>query len=116
MVKKATINQYKYDSSHCRFFRMKLNLSLDADIIEKLSSVPSMQGYIKKLIRDDIARTKSAPDTRNEQPFFWDNIVSLMDDEIRKSVHSDLAPCSNVEFLQEYKKRHLEKFGEEFKY
>ena len=61
MVKKTTINQYKYDSTHCRVFRMKLNLTIDADIIEKLTSVPSMQGYIKELIRADIARTKSAP-------------------------------------------------------
>lgn len=59
MAKKATINQYKYDSTHCRVFRMKLNLTIDADVIEKLTSVPSMQGYIKQLIRDDIARTQT---------------------------------------------------------
>lgn len=40
--------------------------------------------------------------------------VELMDDDIRESVHSDLAPCSDSEFLAEYKRRHLEKYGKEF--
>ena len=42
--------------------------------------------------------------------------VELMDDEIREAVHSDLAPCSEARFLMEYSKRHLAKYGEEFKY
>lgn len=58
MPKKTTINQYKYDAAHCRTFRMKLNTTIDADIIEKLTSEKSMQGYIKKLIREDIAKSK----------------------------------------------------------
>ena len=61
MPKKATINQYKYDATHCRVFRMKLNLTIDADIIEKLTSVPSMQGYIKQLIRNDLNGTIPVP-------------------------------------------------------
>ena len=44
----------------------------------------------------------------------WESIVNLMDDEIRESVHADLAPCTDEEFLEEYKQRHLEKYGEEF--
>ena len=44
----------------------------------------------------------------------WESIVNLMDDEIREAVHADLAPCTEEEFLEEYKKRHLEKYGEEF--
>ena len=61
MAKKATINQTKYDKTHCRTYGLKLNLVNDADIIEKLSSVPSMQGYIKQLIRQDLAG--SVPDS-----------------------------------------------------
>lgn len=60
MATKASINQLKYDKAHCRTYGLKLNLATDADIIKKLSSVPSMQGYIKQLIREDIARTHSA--------------------------------------------------------
>ena len=59
MVKRATINQYKYDSGHVKHYHLKLNLIIDSDIIEKLSMVESMQGYIKQLIRDDIAREKA---------------------------------------------------------
>ena len=59
MATKGTINQRKYDETHTRTFRIKLNLVIDHDIIEKLTAQPSMQGYIKQLIRADIARTSS---------------------------------------------------------
>lgn len=58
MANKHSIAQAKYDQAHCRFYGLKLNQANDADIIEKLSSVPSMQGYIKQLIREDITRTR----------------------------------------------------------
>lgn len=32
----------------------------------------------------------------------WNAIVNLMDDEIRESVHRELAPCTNDEFLTRY--------------
>ena len=57
MATKHTIAQAKYDKENRRVYGFRLHNTLDADIIEKLSSVPSMQGYIKQLIRDDIART-----------------------------------------------------------
>lgn len=65
MPTKASIRQTRYDSTHCRTYGLKLNNVTDADIIEKLASVPSMQGYIKQLIRDDIARAQAAP---NQHP------------------------------------------------
>lgn len=37
---------------------LKLNNNTDKDIIEKLASVPSKQGYIRALIRQDIAKEK----------------------------------------------------------
>ena len=40
--------------------------------------------------------------------------VNLMDDEIREELHRELAPCTELEFLEAYMKRHEEKFGEEF--
>ncbi len=46
----------RYDKENTRPLKLKLNLKHDADILEKLESVPSMQGYIKQLIREDIAR------------------------------------------------------------
>ncbi len=42
--------------------------------------------------------------------------VNFMDDDIREDVAKDIAPCSDEEFLAEYCKRHLEKYGEEFRW
>lgn len=44
----------------------------------------------------------------------YDAAVNLMDDEIREAVHRDLSPCTDEEFLTEYCKRHLDKYGTEF--
>ena len=65
MAKSHSVAQAKYDKTHCKYYSFKLNLENDSDVIDKLASVPSMQGYIKQLIRDDIARTcpGSAPDS-----------------------------------------------------
>lgn len=49
--------QKKYDAENkerFRFIHLKLNKGSDADIISKLDSMGSMQGYIKDLIRKDI--------------------------------------------------------------
>ena len=51
--------QKRYDSVHCTGFYLKLNKENDSDIISKLSQCESKQGYIKQLIREDIAHTKS---------------------------------------------------------
>ena len=37
---------------------LKLHNNNDKDMIEKLASVPSKQGYIRALIRQDIAKEK----------------------------------------------------------
>ena len=42
--------------------------------------------------------------------------VNLMDDAICEDVNFDLAPCTEQEFFDEYVKRHLEKYGEDFEY
>ena len=44
----------KYEAKMAVQFKMKLNKKTDADILAKLDSVPNKQGYIKKLIRDDL--------------------------------------------------------------
>ena len=59
----------KYDSTHCTGVYLKLNLSTDKDILEKLSSVPNRQGYIKALIRKDIGSVPvfdSVPESSKE--------------------------------------------------
>lgn len=48
-------SQIKYDKQYTKQYMMKLNTKYDADIIDKLESVENRQGYIKELIRNDIA-------------------------------------------------------------
>ena len=61
MAKNATIIKSRYDKTHMKRYLLKYHIVNDADIIEKLSSVPNTQGYIRDLIREDLARTGSVP-------------------------------------------------------
>lgn len=45
----------KYNETHTKAISLTLNLGTDADIIARLESVDNKQGYIKRLIRADIA-------------------------------------------------------------
>ena len=47
--------QAKYDAENTKRVFIKLNLKTDADILEQLEKVGNKQGYIKELIRKDIA-------------------------------------------------------------
>jgi len=47
----------KYDAKTARYFSLKLNRNTDKDIIERLEKEPSIQGYLKQLIREDMKRT-----------------------------------------------------------
>lgn len=42
-------------AAHTQRIALKLNLNTDADVLAKLASVESKQGYIKALIRKDLA-------------------------------------------------------------
>ena len=46
--------QAKWDAEHTTRIYLKLNNNTDADILAKLETVESKQGYIKQLIRKDI--------------------------------------------------------------
>lgn len=48
--------QEKYDKVNTKQVTLKLNIKTDADILARLDSVSNRQGYIKKLIRDDLAK------------------------------------------------------------
>lgn len=48
--------QKKYDAENTRQVHLKLNRGTDGDVLEKLDNVPSKQGYIKRLIREDLAK------------------------------------------------------------
>lgn len=44
----------KYDSLKTKQYIMRLRIEADADIIEKLDSLPNKTEYIRKLIRGDV--------------------------------------------------------------
>ena len=48
--------QRRYDARNTRQVHIKLNLRTDKDVLEKLDDVQSKQGYIKRLIREDLAK------------------------------------------------------------
>lgn len=60
MVMPATQRQMEYDNENTVQIKLKLNLNTDADVINALNEAPlsegGKQGYIKRLIREDIAR------------------------------------------------------------
>lgn len=46
--------------------------------------------------------------------FQWDLIESYMDAEIAEQLNTELAPCSDMEFLAAYMKAHAAKFDSDF--
>ena len=48
--------QQKSDAKNCVQVKFKFTKSTDADILEWLSALDNKQGYVKRLIREDIAR------------------------------------------------------------
>jgi acyl carrier protein len=48
----------QWDSANTTRIVMKLNNHTDAEILAKLAAVESKQGYIKQLIRADIAKSE----------------------------------------------------------
>ena len=59
--------QARYDSKNRKSFAIKLNYNYDLDVIQKLETVKSMNGYIKQLIRDDIEREKAKHEKKPEE-------------------------------------------------
>ena len=50
-------SQKKYQQTSTKRIPFSVNLKTDQDIIQRLNEVPNTQGYLKELIREDIART-----------------------------------------------------------
>lgn len=53
--RKATAKE-RYDKAKTKMYTIKVFINTEADIMEKLDGVPNKAGYIKSLIRADIAR------------------------------------------------------------
>ena len=48
----------KYEAAYTKRITVKFNMRTEADVLAKIESVDNMQGYIKQLIRDDIAKNQ----------------------------------------------------------
>ena len=46
----------RYDEANARHIGLKLNRKTDADILARIEKEESVQRYIKRLIREDIAK------------------------------------------------------------
>ena len=57
--KSAYAPQMRYAKKYIKKISFDVNIRTEADIIEKLESVPRKATYIKKLIRDDINKQGS---------------------------------------------------------
>lgn len=57
---KAYLNDYQktWRKDHINSVCLHFNKSNDSDIIEHLSGIENKQGYIKKLIRNDILKSR----------------------------------------------------------
>ena len=51
----------KYDKNNTRLIQLKLNKKTDADILDYLDKLDNRQGYIKELIRKDMAGVVAEP-------------------------------------------------------
>lgn len=57
----------KYDKDHTRQVKFKFNIKTDADILSHLEKQENTQGYIKALIRADIAAHAARQDAAAEK-------------------------------------------------
>ena len=46
----------RYDKKMAKYLSMKLNKKTDADILDHLSKQENIQGYLKRLIREDMKK------------------------------------------------------------
>lgn len=58
MSERKSTAKERYDARTAVRISLKLNKGTDADVLQRLEEVPSKQGYIKSLIRADIASGK----------------------------------------------------------
>lgn len=48
----------RYDAKTARYISLKLNQNTDADIIRRLEQQENVQGYLKRLIREDMKKSR----------------------------------------------------------
>ncbi len=61
-----SIRDARYNAKSSRHYGIKLNVKTDAELIARLDSTGSINGYIRRLIREDIERNPNPPEAKEE--------------------------------------------------
>lgn len=126
--------QYAWQKANTRRIELRLNRNQDGDIIDYLSTIEAPQQFIRRLIRDEIARTgwtPSAPapaapslsldggeswilpeELEEEEGAIaarWDDITAAMEPQLYEDTDANYSPCSLPEFVRHY----LEQSGQD---
>lgn len=56
MPKPRSIRDARYNAKSSKYYSFKLNVKTDAALIERLNDMGNVNGYIRRLIREDIER------------------------------------------------------------
>ena len=103
----------KYDAKTARYYSLKLNQNTDADLIQHLEQQESIQGYLKRLIRDNMKEEKTMKRISIDNGahyvtpedaiagMSWDVITNYMDDDTRETVSQE-GPETELAFLLRY--------------
>lgn len=118
--------QVKWQRANTRQVGLRLNRKQDGDIIDYLESTGAPSQTIRRLIRDEIARTNwqpaptrppvpalsldggetfLSPDDLEDCPGIsarWDAITAAMDQDLYADTDANFSPCSLPDFLRHY--------------
>lgn len=119
--------QVKWQRANTRQVGLRLNRKQDGDIIDYLESTGAPSQTIRRLIRDEIARTGWKPQEAATRPASlsldggatwitpdslpaaeaaiasnWDAITAAMDQELYADTDANFSPCSLPDFLRHY--------------
>ena len=119
--------QYTWQKANTRRLELRLNRNQDGDIIDYLAAMDAPQQYIRRLIREEIARTGWKPQQPATRPASlsldggatwitpdslpaaeaaiaanWDTITAAMDQDLYADTDANFSPCSLPDFLRHY--------------
>ena len=118
--------QYTWQKANTRRIELRLNRNQDGDIIDYLASMATPQQYIRRLIRDEIARTGWRPATASHAAALsldggttwippeelpaaesaiaarWGDITAAMDPQLYDDISANYTPCPLPEFVRHY--------------
>lgn len=91
MPKPRSIRDARYNAKSSKHYGFKLNVKTDAELIEKLETVGNINGYIRRLIREDIERSQYEIPQQVTPSNDWHDASDFVKDmeELRACLESD---------------------------